>query len=227
MNDIIIDHGDLPDVASARLPATYEAAVLAIRECARMDECKDWADRAAAMASYAKQAQDETLLKMARRIQLRAYDRCGELLKEYEAPANQHEAARAREGGLPSRSEAAETAGLTEHERKTALRIASVKDAEFETLVESDEPPTITEMARRGTQHLYPPGVDDYLRGRDPNDFQQATQLLGLAGAIPRTAPGINIEAGIRGLEPQERQRVLDLIDQSMTWLGEVLDGLQ
>jgi hypothetical protein len=32
------------------------------KECSRIDECKDWADRAAALASYAKQADDETRL---------------------------------------------------------------------------------------------------------------------------------------------------------------------
>ena len=32
----------LPSVAHARLPATYDAAKLAISRCARVDECKDW-----------------------------------------------------------------------------------------------------------------------------------------------------------------------------------------
>ena len=84
----------LPSVAHARLPATYDAAKLAISRCARVDECKDWADKMAALGSYAKQSHDESLRKMAERIQARAIERCGELLKEL-APENR--------GGRPSK----------------------------------------------------------------------------------------------------------------------------
>ena len=51
MNDM-----SLPSVNGARLPRTYEAARAALAECQQLDECKDWADKAAALASYAKQA---------------------------------------------------------------------------------------------------------------------------------------------------------------------------
>lgn len=76
----------LPDIpiASARLPATYEAAKTALAECSRLDECQSWAGKAEALASYARQAKDEQLRKMADRIQARAIRRCGELLKQVE-----------------------------------------------------------------------------------------------------------------------------------------------
>jgi hypothetical protein len=50
-------------------PATYEDAKAALAECVRLVECQDWADKAEALASYANQAQDEELRKMADRIQ--------------------------------------------------------------------------------------------------------------------------------------------------------------
>ena len=53
----------LPSIANAQLPEKYEAAKTALAECARIDECKDWADKAHAMASYAKQADDDSLHK--------------------------------------------------------------------------------------------------------------------------------------------------------------------
>jgi hypothetical protein len=53
-----------------------------LAKCARIDECKSWADRAAALASYAKQADDEQLLNNAKRIKARAIDRMGELGEE-------------------------------------------------------------------------------------------------------------------------------------------------
>src|ERR1700719_1283840 len=71
---------DLPPIAKAKLPATYEGAKTALAACTRIDECQDWADRAEALASYARQAQDDALRKLADRIQARAIRRCGELL---------------------------------------------------------------------------------------------------------------------------------------------------
>jgi hypothetical protein len=51
------------------------AAKVAISECAHIDECKDWADKSEALASYAKQAKDDELRNMAERIQARAIRR--------------------------------------------------------------------------------------------------------------------------------------------------------
>ncbi len=72
----------LSDIAAARLPATYEAAHKAIAKSSRIDECKSWSDKAAALASYARQAKDQSLCVMAERIRARATRRCGELLKK-------------------------------------------------------------------------------------------------------------------------------------------------
>ena len=56
----------LPSIAgsteSAKLPSSYQAAKEALAACEAIDECKDWADRMAALASYAAQAKDEELL---------------------------------------------------------------------------------------------------------------------------------------------------------------------
>jgi hypothetical protein len=216
------------DPRDAPLPVRYEAACTALAECQRIDECKEWADKAAALASYARQAEDEELEAMCRRIRLRALDRVGELLRQIEPAhgANQN----IGDGGDPNvltRKQVADEAGLSERQRKTALRINNVPREEFEEAVKSDNPPTASELAKRGIQPRYPPGVDDYLRGRAPEDFQQAIQLLGLVGYIPRHADRIDCAAAIRGLEPHEREQAAGLIHQSMTWLGEALDGLQ
>ena len=47
----------LPSVPTAQLPRVYEAAREALTTCQNVDECKDWADKAAALASYAKPSQ--------------------------------------------------------------------------------------------------------------------------------------------------------------------------
>jgi len=141
----LLDHSTLPAVETARLPMSYEQARQALAECVRMDECKEWSDRAEALASYARQSQDDELRRMCDRIQARAIRRCGELLQEIPrgTGANQGE----RDGTVPldpTRKSAADAAGLSERQRKTALRVANVSDEEFEDLVESDDPPTVT-----------------------------------------------------------------------------------
>jgi hypothetical protein len=78
----MINHDQLPSIANTKLPAAYTVAKRALAECGKIDECKDWADKSAALASYAKQSGDKSLFNLATRIQARAIRRCGELLKE-------------------------------------------------------------------------------------------------------------------------------------------------
>src|SRR3954453_19497116 len=101
----------LPAVEHARLPAIYESAKAALAECSRMDECKEWANKADAMASYARQAADDTFFAYARRIKARAIERCGELLAEIPSATGAH----LKSGSAPtlSRKDAARDAGLS------------------------------------------------------------------------------------------------------------------
>jgi len=70
------------------------------------------------------------LLEYAQRIQLRATNRMGELLKLVEPGVNRFDR---REGDLPpNRKAAGDDAGMSEHQRKTALRVASVPEDDFE-----------------------------------------------------------------------------------------------
>ena len=85
--------------------------------------------------------------KMADRIQARAIRRCGELLKQVEAGTGSHWENK-RDGTVPlTRQSAATDAGLSERQRKTALRVANVPEPEFHQAVESESPPTITQLA--------------------------------------------------------------------------------
>jgi hypothetical protein len=140
------------------------------------------------LASYARQLNDEALMAHCQRIQARAIRRAGEVLDEIEPAANQHDA-RARDGAGPSsRSEAATAAGLSPHQRRTALRVAAVPPDQFEKLVDSEHPPTITKLAELGTgTKPQAPTIEqsDHLNGRDPADFQIATRLSGGVAGCP------------------------------------------
>lgn len=151
-----------PLPANGGLPANYEAAKHALAECTRIDECKTWADKAAALSSYARQAQDHTLYTLAQRIQDRATRRYGELLKQIppargartdlgRAPTRGSDGQAVADPPVVTRARAARDAGLSEHQAKQGLRVASIPTADFEAAVESDHPPTVTELAARGT----------------------------------------------------------------------------
>ncbi len=40
---------NLPNIAQAKLPATYEAARASRAKCSSIDECRKWADKTAAL----------------------------------------------------------------------------------------------------------------------------------------------------------------------------------
>ena len=108
-----MDHSLLPSVAKATLPVKYEAAKVALAECDRIDECKEWANTAAALASYAKQSDDMEMEHTAMRIRARALRRCGELLMDIEKNS----------GGRPSKTSAGTVSSFT---RKDAAKKAGM-----------------------------------------------------------------------------------------------------
>jgi len=212
---------EFPSVSGAKLPAVYEAAKAAISKCSKIDECQEWADKAEALASYAKQSEDNTLRKHADRIQARAIRRCGELLKQI-APArgaNQN----IQEGARPNvtRESAATDAGLSEHQRKTALRVANVDEKSFTAQVESDSPPTVTQLAEQGTTSLV------NLNGRSPKDFALATQALATLRRFSefcKQHDAAQVAAGVSGAEATRARDQIDIIDG---WLDRFVTHLE
>lgn len=198
----MIDHAMLPAVADAPLPKMYEGARIALAECNRIDECQSWADKAAALASYARQANDDSLLTLAKRIQGRAVRRAGELLKQIPSQSGKRTDLQPNDGAV-TRSEAAEQAGLSERQRVTALRVAEVPADEFEAAIESADPPTITEIAEAGRkkQPITPLG------DRSASQFNQALHFVAL---VRRYADALSAQglAVVEWLDDGERAEV-------------------
>jgi hypothetical protein len=126
--------------------------------------------------------------------------RIKELLHEIKRGKNRFD--RGEAGLPPNRKAAADAAGLSNHQRKTALWVGNIPKGEFEALIEGEDPPTIKELAERGKQPR------DHLRGRAPEDFAAATELLGLVSRFVRSAVEIDIAAAVRGLSPAERDEI-------------------
>lgn len=211
----------LPDISAAKLPQTYEAAKNALAECSRMDECQQWADKAEALASYARQAKDEQLRKMADRIQARAIRRCGELLKLIQ-PATGRHLPNTPNGRAPSRLEAATAAGLSEHQRKTALRVASVPESDFDAAVESDEPPTVTALAERGKAERL---VD--LGGIDPAAYRRATEALGTLRRFAEFCSANDPHKIAKAFKPHELPGIRKHVATVDQWLDRLVTSLE
>lgn len=195
-------------IATAQLPKVYEAAQVALANCASVDECKDWADKAAALASYAKQADDETLMKQSVRIRDRAIRRMGELLKQFDGQGKRTDKLADGADSKFSQKEIAREAGISERQQVTAVRVANVPREEFEALVESDRPPSITELAKRGITPR--PLVD--LKGRDPQAFNRCLHFVAAVREYAAEIARVNLDATIDALTPKEAGEVRALI---------------
>lgn len=208
---------DLPSIGTAALPANYQAATEALANCHRIDECKDWADKMAALASYAKQADDTTLHDFAVRISARAIKRCGELLQTFQTGPQGGRPKQNTEGAHGvSQRQAAASAGMSEHQERQAVSVANVPADVFEAAVESSPPATVTQLAEMGkTSRPAPPG------------FVQATQLIGTVkdfAGFCRENPAAFIAGGIY---PYEVMRVRADVAVIEAWLNEFVNSLE
>jgi hypothetical protein len=123
-----------------------------------------------------------------------------------------------RETTRVSRSEAAEDAGLSPHQKKQALRVAAVPKADFDRAVESDDPPTATELAKRGTKAQPKPAID--LGGRDPKDVEAATPVLARIRDMRVMAQDSSPAAVVRGAFADERTKLGKDIPIVIEWLN-------
>lgn len=192
--------------ASARLPQTYESAKVALANCANIDECKDWADKAAALASYAKQADDDELMKMATRIRDRAIRRAGELLKQIDGQGKRTDKLTDGDDSKLTQREAARAAGMSERQQVTAVRVASIPAEEFDRQVESNNPPTVSKLAEQGKKAAPKPVLD--LQGRDPDEFNRAMHYVGGWEDAAKDLAGLNHEQSLPILNAAEVARL-------------------
>lgn len=204
------------NVANARLPETYEKAKTALATCTRIDECQDWANKAEALASYAKMADDDALRKMADRIQARAVRRCGELLKQYKSPGARTDLPN---NGTVARSqkEAAKKAGISQRQRETAIGVAKVPDEDFSAAVESDDPPTVTALAEEGKKPRQAP----------PEGFAEASKLIGTVQRFAEFCDVHDPAVVANGVLSNEIVKVRQLVGTIDSWLDQFVVNLE
>lgn len=120
--------------------AKYDAAVSALAACKTVDEAKDWMDRSAATAAYARMAKDKTLLVDAREVQIRAKRRLGEMLAEQKVNGGMNTGAMGiGTSAVPKRNRTPtlEEVGVSKKESASAQKIAAVPEPEFEAKLDA------------------------------------------------------------------------------------------
>ena len=193
-------------VSNARLPEVYVAAQTALANCQQLDECKEWADKASALASYAKQSEDESLMKMAQRIRARAITRASDLYMQIEAAHGSNQ--NINRGGstnVLTRTDAARAAGFSKDQQNNLARIGNIPADEREAMIESDNPPTISQLAAQG---IKPRKNLVDLKGRDPKEFNMALHYVGSFEMVVRDLEKQPHDAALPILNEQERERL-------------------
>jgi len=218
-----MNHALLPSKAHALLPERYEAAKVALSECNRLDECKEWADQTAALASYARQSDDKELEKTAMRIRARAIRRCGELLQQFEAKSHRPKNGVLTEVHLSERNKAANEAGLSKKKKHQAMRVANVNGESFERQVESDTPPTVTNLANQGKSN----GVPIYVRlGMTKQAFQAGMYFGGHLADLAARTEEFDPQDVVDGSTPKDRIEMRRNIETIQKYINKILEKL-
>jgi len=91
---------------------------------------------------------DKEMEKTAQRIRARAVRRCGILLQEIEKGHGKNKGNRGDASPISiTRKDAAAEAGLSPDQAKQSIRVANVPEGDFDCQTESENPPTITNLA--------------------------------------------------------------------------------
>jgi hypothetical protein len=203
----------MPNTDRARLPTTYKDAKRALEACVSVDEAAQWADKAAALASYAKQAQDVELQTMATRIRARAIRRCGTLLKA--VPGQRGGDRRSKGRRSPDgRKAVARAAGLSPHKARQAVRVANVDDHLFTKLVDSSKPPTVDKLAKLGTKESPVSGKQQALKA--------ASRVVTTVHAFVRDINGIDLIAAAHALSAEQANSLGGFVKQAQDQLRRI-----
>jgi hypothetical protein len=111
----------------------YDAARAALAEANRIDEVRDFHDKAAALQEYARRANDPDLIQMATDLRLRAARRGGQMLKQMLVEGERDPGGRGRIGSRPKTQ--LRHLGIAKSQSARWQKIAALPEPVFETYV--------------------------------------------------------------------------------------------
>jgi len=115
----------------------WEAMQVAIAECHRIDEIKDWRDKALALEAYARQALNIDLERNACIIRLRAERKCGLLIRERQASGDLASQGKNKLHVVSDDMSTLEDVGLSRDQSSKFQKLADIPEEEFEEALET------------------------------------------------------------------------------------------
>jgi hypothetical protein len=214
-------------VKKADLPALYRAAENALAAAKDKDEVKEWDNKAAALASYARQAKDRTLLNYANLIRNRAQRRMNDILKELpkgqRGPKNNFSPQRTK-----TRRDAEDDLGMTARERHQTKAIGEMDQSQFDahnspTAEKVPSPHALATLASRANGRASPKPSPQDPRS---DESKMATKLLNLIDEFQHSRRSIRPLLAVKGMTPKELQLCRDQVQAERVWLGKVLEAI-
>lgn len=203
-------------IAGAIVPVVYAEAIRALAACRAIDEAKHYADKADALAAWAKIYRDKEVDSESRRLKAYAYRRMGLLAEELQ-PTKYN-----GKGAMPGPLKKLIEAGLSEGQASKARRISAVPAPIFEKLVSDANPPGINKLSAHGA------GLSLHARSNCSSPaWRIAFSAAGHTGAslnaykfkvFCRKESALKIA---RGLRPDERRAAVALVSEIREWLDE------
>jgi hypothetical protein len=159
MTDMMISAPQRNLVAKAvRMPVIYEDAVRDLIACQTLDEAQYFADKAEALAAWARIHKSDQAGVEAKRLKLYAWKRIGELARELRpgGPAStRHPNAKLTgyhrfQGRLPGPKSILAEHGLSTTQSQASLRLSRMPKEQFDAAVNSPRPPSALTLGTYG-----------------------------------------------------------------------------
>ena len=125
------------------VPVQYETAIKALTECIHLDDAKVWADKADALAAWAKIYRSKDAELKAKQLKLHAFRRMGQIAEELRPTR------RAGRNSLGAASLLIES-GLQKHVAATVVRIARAPESQFTAAVIAGAGVNALALSQRG-----------------------------------------------------------------------------
>jgi len=138
---------------NASVPVVYEEACKALAACSTIDEGKYWADKAEALAAWAKIYKSDKAAVEAKRLKLHAYRRMGQIAEELR-PTVSPSGTKGKQGASGRTNGALSLVkehGFNQTKAGKIMAISRIPDDAFKKAVSSANPPGINLAAGMGT----------------------------------------------------------------------------
>ena len=171
MNQILpkLNTNKLPALAKLKMnevsfPELYQQARTALQALIRVDEIKEVLNKHEAIACYAKQVRDDSLLQYAKRVKLRAYERMGALLLE-----------------LPDieRTKVAQENHIGPALQSQAMRMQNIPPRVRDKLIDQKIPATMRELGSQGDNYDETRGLSRDTYGNRYNHWEREKEIAG------------------------------------------------